>query len=290
MKDFYYILGVDHDAALAEIKEAYRKLSKKFHPDLNDGNKYFETHFREIQEAYETLSEPYKRDQYDKALANAGPGFSTAYNQQAGFRPQGATYQTKRTTYYSGRRRGPGLGMSVILILIAVIIGVYLVKYINNSKSQQAKKITAAEAPTIAVHHFHKKRHGLKAKFPVDIPELKPHKTIVAAIKTVPVTTQVKTLPVIKPVAPSTVEKPAQVIPVNNADKAPAGTYLYATYVQPNATGIINMRKNDAFNSDIITTIPADAKVFVLEKDGSYYKVRYDNYTGYVPKWALEIK
>ena len=55
MKDYNYILGVNKNASLKEIKDAYRKLSKKYHPDLNNGDIYFEERFKEIQEAYEYL-------------------------------------------------------------------------------------------------------------------------------------------------------------------------------------------------------------------------------------------
>lgn len=66
MKDYYQILGIKPNASIAEIKTAYRKLSKKFHPDLNDGDKYFEEMFKEILGAYETLSNENKRKIYDK--------------------------------------------------------------------------------------------------------------------------------------------------------------------------------------------------------------------------------
>jgi curved DNA-binding protein CbpA len=55
-KDYYYILGIEKGASVDEIKQAYRKLSKKFHPDLNSGDKYFEERFKDIQEAYEYLT------------------------------------------------------------------------------------------------------------------------------------------------------------------------------------------------------------------------------------------
>jgi len=55
MKNYYYILGVGEDASQEEIKRAYRKLSLKFHPDHNQGDKYFENRFKEINEAYEHL-------------------------------------------------------------------------------------------------------------------------------------------------------------------------------------------------------------------------------------------
>lgn len=68
MRDYYYILGITSSASDVEIKKAYRKLSLKFHPDTNSGDKYFEERFKDIQEAYETLSDAIKREDYDYKL------------------------------------------------------------------------------------------------------------------------------------------------------------------------------------------------------------------------------
>ena len=65
-KDYYEILGVPRTATVAEIKKAYRKLARKYHPDLNPGDKSAEARFKEIQEAYSVLSDPKKRAQYDQ--------------------------------------------------------------------------------------------------------------------------------------------------------------------------------------------------------------------------------
>jgi molecular chaperone DnaJ len=79
-KDYYQILGVAKGAALAEIKKAYRKLARKYHPDLNPGDKTAEAKFKEIQEAYSVLSDAKKRAQYDQFgyagdfPPGAGPG------------------------------------------------------------------------------------------------------------------------------------------------------------------------------------------------------------------------
>lgn len=65
-KDFYDVLGVPRDAADADIKKAYRRLVRKYHPDANPGNKDAEKKFKEAAEAYEVLSDSDKRAQYDQ--------------------------------------------------------------------------------------------------------------------------------------------------------------------------------------------------------------------------------
>lgn len=65
-KDYYKILGINRKASLSDIKKSYRKLARKYHPDLNPGDKTSEAKFKEIQEAYSVLSDPKKRNQYDQ--------------------------------------------------------------------------------------------------------------------------------------------------------------------------------------------------------------------------------
>ncbi|MFQ3573122.1 MAG: molecular chaperone DnaJ [Thermodesulfovibrionales bacterium] len=66
VKDYYKILGVDKNASEEEIKKAFRKLARKYHPDLNPGNKSAEEKFKEINEAYAVLSDSKKRAEYDR--------------------------------------------------------------------------------------------------------------------------------------------------------------------------------------------------------------------------------
>lgn len=64
-RDYYKVLGVSKDASEKEIKQAYRKLARKYHPDVNSGDKGAEERFKEINEAYQVLSDPEKRQKYN---------------------------------------------------------------------------------------------------------------------------------------------------------------------------------------------------------------------------------
>ncbi|MGV8124418.1 MAG: DnaJ C-terminal domain-containing protein [Candidatus Xenobiia bacterium LiM19] len=73
-KDYYKILGVDKSAAEKDIKKAYRKLARQYHPDVNPGDKGVEQKFKEINEAYEVLGDKEKRTQYDQLGSYAQGG------------------------------------------------------------------------------------------------------------------------------------------------------------------------------------------------------------------------
>jgi molecular chaperone DnaJ len=79
VRDYYKTLGVNKDASQDEIKKAFRKLARKYHPDLNPGDKASEQKFKEINEAYSILSDPKKRSEYDQygssPFGAGGPGF-----------------------------------------------------------------------------------------------------------------------------------------------------------------------------------------------------------------------
>jgi len=108
-KDYYSTLGVAKTATDKEVKQAYRKLARKHHPDVNPGDKSAENRFKELTEAYEVLGDPAKRKKYDELGANwrmyeqagaaggpggAGPGATGAWNTPFGGGGPGGGFRT----------------------------------------------------------------------------------------------------------------------------------------------------------------------------------------------------
>ena len=98
MKDYYYLLGLKQTANLDDIKNSYRKLSKKFHPDVNEGDLYFAERFKDIQEAYEVLSNPNKRQLYDLEYTNK----SESSENNSIFNPEIKLFESNKSVIHVG--------------------------------------------------------------------------------------------------------------------------------------------------------------------------------------------
>ena len=99
-KDYYKVLGVERSASADDVRKSYRKLAMKFHPDRNPGDKQAEENFKEINEAYQVLSDPQKRARYDQ-LGSAYSGW-----QQRGGTPNDFDW----SQWSSGQQAGAGGG------------------------------------------------------------------------------------------------------------------------------------------------------------------------------------
>jgi len=120
-RDYYEVLGVDRNASDTDIKKAYRMLAKKYHPDVNPGDKDAEAKFKEINEAYGVLSDPQKRQQYDRyghdglngtgfdGFGNFGFGFDDIFESFFG----GSPFGRSTTRQNRGPRRGTDLNYTL---------------------------------------------------------------------------------------------------------------------------------------------------------------------------------
>lgn len=151
-RDFYEVLGLSKGASESEIKKAYRKLAMKYHPDKNPGDKEAEEKFKEVNEAYEILSDPEKKNRYDKfghagvdpnagfgggagfgGFSGGGFGFDDIFDMFGG----GFGFGGRRTSQRRGPQRGRDVQKSITIDFTEALFG--CTKEIELSKNVRCK-------------------------------------------------------------------------------------------------------------------------------------------------------
>lgn len=244
MKDFYYILGAERNCTTAELNAAYRKLAQKFQPANHAHDYFLDSHFQEITEAYQILSDPTLRRKYDNAFKK--------------------NYQ--RRLYYF-KIKHLNIIATLSLITFTLLFGAYVIKAISGDKAKKTI-ITAPPAALHKVKHYQKKR----SKTVPTIAQKAVVKKADTALK-----------PVVVKAVPVKLAQPPVIIPDHNP---PANTGFTA-YLRANVTGVIYLHEQASYNSPVITSVPNHAKVTVLEKGTSFYKVSFNGTTGFVPRWTV---
>lgn len=250
MKDLYYILGTDRNCTATELNAAYQKLARKLQPDEREPDHFLEDHFKEITEAYQILSDPNQRCKYDAAFKK--------------------NYQRR---LYFFKIKYLNVAATLALLLFTGLFGWYVIKLLGGKNEQQTVSAvkSIAQAPSAArpiIHHKKKHRANVEAHV-VNQPVAHANDTVIHH--------GVKPVPIIA-------SKP-DIIKQDTTKSLSISTY--STYLQANATGVIYLHELPNYTSVVINKIPDHSKVTVVEKGRQFYKVMFEDQTGYVPKWTI---
>jgi curved DNA-binding protein CbpA len=267
MKNLYHILAVDANCNQLEIQQAYDKLQLEFATSSTQ-NKLIKYRYKEICRAYRVLNDPIKRRKYDLQF-------------QAFLQPK------------QNYTKAIDITFTIILVFFTCVFGDYVITSFQNHKLNHPVKIAKLQKVPVKFTGLHtvgkrKKRFAAKIK-PVNNGQSSLQQTT-AVIAQLPVK-QFATENYVD--AESVLPAKKTTEPQNLVDKQSIPTepdFLYETNLKANETGKINLRQTDSYNSAIIEVVPGGAKVAVLEKGSVYYKVRFENSVGFVPKWTLVQK
>ncbi|MDQ6814598.1 MAG: J domain-containing protein [Bacteroidota bacterium] len=154
MKNYYTCLGIPENSSIEQINEAYKKLAQKYHPDKNDNDAYFNTLFKDINDAKQILTDAEKKSEYDLALVNYSDAYDLFNNQRL---EDEFNRKQRRTQLEKGADRKRSLFM-FFGVIVFLCTAVFLWAEINNenifsndkSKKSFAIKESLAEAPLAA--------------------------------------------------------------------------------------------------------------------------------------------
>lgn len=150
-EDFYNILGISREASQDDIKKAYRTLSKKYHPDLNPNNKEAEERFKKINEAYSTLSDPSKKQQYDRGGQNNFGGFN-GFGNAGGFDFFSDFFNINQNRRQPQNQRGSDLRIKLNFTIEEIINGaIKNIKYSRNVSCDSCKGNGAKNGTSLKV-------------------------------------------------------------------------------------------------------------------------------------------
>jgi tetratricopeptide (TPR) repeat protein len=124
--NYYQVLGIRRNATSEEIKKAYKALAKKYHPDVNPGNAFYEEHFKKINQANETLSDPIKKQQYDyKLYSLENPLTQTTYSQTYTNQRPKKQYRTKPVSHRYSLNITPKQGLAILSFFAVMSVAAY---------------------------------------------------------------------------------------------------------------------------------------------------------------------
>ena len=120
--DYYKILGVPKDTPQSEIRTAYKRRAKQFHPDLHPDDPKAKAKFQALNEAYDVLNDPEKRKKYD-LNEFSGSGFSSFFEELFGGRRRGASGGSRFTDFASGAPAGANIQATVDIDMYTALLG-----------------------------------------------------------------------------------------------------------------------------------------------------------------------